>query len=102
MSTRTLKHLGITLALGACAMAVLSLLNDRTLEEPSWMNTCYSLITPSHGISVAGIYKLDADKNLISVEGAGGTSPQANASFAQREAGFALSGYQNLVSNTFY
>ena len=86
----------------ACAMAVLGLFNDRTLEEPSWMNTCYSLITPSHGISVAGIYKLDADKNLISVEGAGGTSPQANASFAQREAGFALSGYQNLVSNTFY
>ena len=85
----------------ACAIAVIGLLNDQTISEPTWMNTCYSLVTPNYGISVAGVYKLDSEQDLAAVKGAGGISPQSSASFAKREAGYALSAYQALVSNTF-
>ncbi|MGY6276853.1 FCSD flavin-binding domain-containing protein [Methylomonas sp. MgM2] len=85
----------------ACAIAVIALLNDQIVEDPNWMNTCYSLITPTHGISIAGVYKLDPGNNIAAVKGAGGTSPVSIPSFAEREARYAKSAYQALVSNTF-
>jgi len=86
----------------ACAIAVMGLLNEQTLDEPNWMNTCYSLVTPNHGISVAGVYQLDSDQNIKAVKGAGGISPQISKSFAEKEAGYAVSAYRSLVNNTFY
>ncbi len=85
----------------ACAIAVVALLNELSVDEPSWMNTCYSLITPKHGISIAGVYRLDVDGAIEAVKGAGGVSPGLSTAFAEREAGYALSAYQALVSNTF-
>lgn len=85
----------------ACAIAVVALLNELSVDEPSWINTCYSLITPKHGISIAGVYKLDADGSIGAVKGAGGLSPQFASAFVEREANYALSAYRALVSNTF-
>ena len=85
----------------ACAVGVIGLLNDQLPDEPSWINTCYSLVTPNHGISVAGVYKLASDKTIMAVKGAGGISPQSTVSIAEKEASYALSAYQSLVNNTF-
>lgn len=85
----------------ACALAVAALLNDQAPDQPNWVNTCYSLITPSHGISVAGVYKLDARQQITAVSGAGGVSPQSTGSFAEREANYAVSAYHALVADTF-
>ncbi len=39
-----------------CAAAVLALLRGETPQTPRLINTCYSLVAPDYGISVAGVY----------------------------------------------
>lgn len=85
----------------ACAMAVFGLLREVEVPTPSWLNVCYSLITPRHGISVAGVYALDAAQSLIAVPGAGGVSSPAISGSAELEAGYARSVYRNLLQDSF-
>src|SRR5207344_3317626 len=40
----------------ACAQAVIDLLAGRAPAEPRLLNTCYSLVGPDYGISIAGVY----------------------------------------------
>src|SRR3954447_3096294 len=40
-----------------CAAAVTSLLRGETPPAPKLVNTCYSLVAPGYGISVAGVYR---------------------------------------------
>ena len=42
--------------------------------DPILINTCYSLVAPDYGISVAGVYRPDKGV-LADIPGAGGTSP---------------------------
>jgi NADPH-dependent 2,4-dienoyl-CoA reductase/sulfur reductase-like enzyme len=57
-----------------CAAAVAAHLAGETPTAPKLINTCYSLLAPDYGISVAGVYRV-ADGKLVDVAGAGGTSP---------------------------
>lgn len=86
-----------------CAAAIVALMNNKMVAEPSYTNTCYSLITPKHGVSVAAIYQLNQEGQIVPVKGAGGTSPM-NASPWQREteAMHAHSWYRNIISDTFH
>lgn len=86
----------------ACAMAVFSLLHEHPILAPHWMNTCYSLITPQQGISVAGVYELDGPSQTIAAtKGAGGVSSAFTEQMARSEAGYARSAYRSLVKNSF-
>lgn len=68
------------------ARAVASLLSGQAPAAPVLVNTCYSLLAPDYGISVADVYKVTA-KGITAVEGAGGVSPrQADAQFRYAEA----------------
>src|SRR5947207_9659144 len=40
-----------------CAAAVAKLLAGQKADEPRLINTCYSLVAPDYGISVAGVYQ---------------------------------------------
>ena len=84
-----------------CAFAVVSLLNEWELTEPSWVNTCYSLITESHAISVAMVYKLDSGGNLIKVDGAGGVTPNIEDKTLAMEAENAKKWYKNITADSF-
>ena len=84
-----------------CAMAVVSLLKQKPVPEAHWLNTCYSLITPEHGISVAGVYKLDKDQRIEAVKGSGGVSSMENGDAPALEAGYARSVYRALVGDSF-
>lgn len=86
----------------ACALAVTSLINQKPVAEPHWLNTCYSLIAPEHGVSVAGGYKLDAARAIVSVKGAGGVSTRADVEAATLEANYARVVYRSLVADTFF
>ncbi|OAI18446.1 flavocytochrome c sulfide dehydrogenase flavin-binding protein [Methylomonas lenta] len=86
----------------ACALAVVALLNDKSIASPNWLNTCYSLVSPEHGISVAGVYKLDADKTVSAVVGAGGVSHSSVAGYRLQEAEYARIAYRSLVNNSFF
>jgi NADPH-dependent 2,4-dienoyl-CoA reductase/sulfur reductase-like enzyme len=85
----------------ACAAAVGTLLRGETPTPPKLVNTCYSLVAPDYGISVAGVYR-PANGLLTDVEGAGGTSP-ANAprSFRALEANYAEAWFQTITAEVF-
>jgi sulfide dehydrogenase [flavocytochrome c] flavoprotein chain len=67
-----------------CAAAVVRLLTGAAPTAPKLINTCYSLVAPDYGISVAGVYQ-PANGQLADVPGAGGVSP-ADAPRATRAA----------------
>jgi NADPH-dependent 2,4-dienoyl-CoA reductase/sulfur reductase-like enzyme len=57
-----------------CAAAVATLVTGGTPSSPKLINTCYSLVAPDYGISVAGVYQPTSGQ-LADVAGAGGVSP---------------------------
>ena len=67
----------------ACAEAVAALLHGEKPQEPRLINTCYSVVTPAYGFSVAGVYR-PVNGVLTDIEGAGGISP-LDAPDSQRE-----------------
>jgi sulfide dehydrogenase [flavocytochrome c] flavoprotein chain len=67
-----------------CAAAVVRLLTGAAPTAPKLINTCYSLVAPDYGISVAGVYQ-PSNGQLADVPGAGGVSP-ADAPRATRAA----------------
>ena len=84
-----------------CAAAVAKLLAGGTPEQPKLINTCYSLVAPDYGISVAGVY-VPADGQLKDVEGAGGVSPlDAPSSFRAQEAQFANGWFKTITEEVF-
>ncbi|QUS40465.1 twin-arginine translocation signal domain-containing protein [Tardiphaga alba] len=85
----------------ACASAVVSLLAGAAPAAPKLINTCYSLVAPDYGISIAGVYQ---PKNglLTDVEGAGGTSPlEATLTFRNQEAVYARSWFDTITGEVF-
>ncbi len=57
-----------------CAAAVVRLLAGGAPPAPTLINTCYSLVAPDYGISVAGVYQPSGGQ-LADVPGSGGVSP---------------------------
>jgi sulfide dehydrogenase [flavocytochrome c] flavoprotein chain len=85
----------------ACAAAIVSLLRGHEVAPPALMNTCYSLVAPDYGISIAAVYQAVDDK-LVAVEGSSGVSPlDAPAETRSLEAEYAKSWYANITADTF-
>jgi hypothetical protein len=84
-----------------CADAVVQLLGGNQRAEPRLINTCYSLVAPGYGISIAGVYR-PVNGQLTDVEGAGGTSP-LDATPEQRalEAAYADAWFKTITTETF-
>ncbi|WP_026280602.1 FCSD flavin-binding domain-containing protein [Thioalkalivibrio sp. ALE9] len=81
------------------AAAVVRELADQEPLNPSSANTCYSLVTPDHGISVAAVYQYK-DGAQSGVEGAGGVSPSgASEEFRAREAGYTQGWYNGITAD---
>jgi len=84
-----------------CAAAVTTLLAGDTPTPPKLINTCYSLLAPDYGISVAGVYH-PVDGKLVDVEGAGGTSPlDAPAEMRATEAKLADGWFHTITGEVF-
>jgi sulfide dehydrogenase [flavocytochrome c] flavoprotein chain len=84
-----------------CAAAVAKLIGGGKPDEPRLINTCYSLVAPDYGISVAGVYR-PADGQLKDVEGAGGVSPaDAPGSARVAEANFANGWFKTITEEVF-
>ena len=69
--------------------------------EPTYVNTCYSIIAEEHGISVAAVYRLNGDGDMITrIKGSGGLSPMnASAEHRKREVTYAHSWFQNVIDD---
>jgi sulfide dehydrogenase [flavocytochrome c] flavoprotein subunit len=85
----------------ACAVAVATLLHGDTPSPPKLINTCYSLVAPDYGISIAGIYH-PAGGQFADVEGAGGVSPiDAPPDFRALEAAYAEAWFRTITAESF-
>ncbi len=85
----------------ACAAAVAGLLRGDVPPPPKLINTCYSLVAPDYGISVAGVYH-PVNGLLTDVQGAGGTSPlDAPRSFRSLEAAYAEAWFGRITTEVF-
>ncbi|MBD3895625.1 FAD-dependent oxidoreductase [Halomonas sp. ML-15] len=83
------------------AAAIVSALRGDSPPEPYWSNTCYSLIGPEYGISVAGVYRLQ-DGVIAEVDGSGGLSPSdASPEIRQMEAEYAVGWYNAICQDTW-
>lgn len=86
-----------------CAAAVVALLNAQDTPHPSFVNTCYSIIAPGDGISVAMVYGFK-DGKIFKVKGSGGLSPSGdkrNADMRERAEHYAYSWFDNITSEAF-
>lgn len=76
-------------------VAATAIVNDLLGQDPAqafYANTCYSLIAPHHGISVANAYV--ADETHV-IETSGGVSPlDGSAAFRQKEADYGAAWYK--------
>ena len=82
-----------------CATAIVASLSEQEMPAPSLVNTCYSLVGPDYGISVAAVYRL-GDDGIAAVAGAGGVSPKdADASFRVAESRYAVGWYQSITAD---
>lgn len=84
-----------------CAYAVAAMLRGEQAPSPKLINTCYSLVAPDYGISVAGVYQ-PAKGLLADVEGAGGTSPGGASREARaREATYAEAWFKAVTESVY-
>jgi sulfide dehydrogenase [flavocytochrome c] flavoprotein subunit len=83
------------------AAAVVDLVNGRQPGTPSWVNTCYSIVAPNDGISVAMVYNL-VDGKVAKVKGSGGLTPMdSSPADRAREVSYAHSWFNNITSDIF-
>jgi sulfide dehydrogenase [flavocytochrome c] flavoprotein subunit len=83
-----------------CAAAVAKLLAGEKPVEPRLINTCYSVVAPDYGITVAGAYR-PKDGVLVDAEG-GGVSPiDAPASTRAAEARYADGWFNTITTEVF-
>jgi len=83
------------------AQMIAGLMRGEEVHEVKLINTCYSLVAPDYGISVAGVYS-PKDGLLAEIKGAGGVSP-LEAKPAQRaaEAAYAEAWFHTITGEVF-
>ncbi len=83
------------------AAAISAELAGREPPTPSWINTCYSMVGPDYGISVADVYRVAGGK-IEAVPNSGGVSPlKAAATFRAAEATYAVGWYDAITQDTW-
>lgn len=84
-----------------CALQIVRLLSGKEPIDSKLINTCYSLVTPDYGISVADVYEPDKER-WLAIKGAGGTSPlNASRKIRRMEAQYARQWYDSITEEVF-
>jgi sulfide dehydrogenase [flavocytochrome c] flavoprotein chain len=82
-----------------CAAAVAKLIAGGKPDEPRFINTCYSLVAPDYGISVANVYG-PADGQIKDL-GGGVSKADAPAATRAQEATFANGWFKTITEEVF-
>jgi len=86
------------------AAAIIALLQGKEAGAQAYVNTCYSLLNDTYGISVANVYRPGKDDKGAAVikSVSGGISPLgASPEFRRREAAYAHSWFTNITHDVF-
>lgn len=83
------------------AAAIISRLHGLEAGDPTFVNTCYSVVGEEFGISVAAVYRLNEESNtILPIPGSGGVSPSnASPEIRKREVSYAHSWFKNVISD---
>ncbi len=76
-----------------CAINVVALMNGKETVEMSGVNTCFSYLSATEAISVAGVYVVKAGQ-IVAVPNSGGVSPD----LSEAEAIYAASWLKNILT----
>lgn len=83
------------------AANIVRVLAGETPISGSFANTCYSLVAPDYGISVAKVYRSTPD-GIVGIDGSGGLSPMdAGRDVRAHEAAFAEGWYASITKDMF-
>ena len=83
------------------ASAIVASLQGKPAPHPAYVNTCYSAITPTDGISVSMVYRYEGGK-IVKVKGSGGLSPSdASEETRKRTVTYAHSWFTNITADSF-
>ncbi|MDM8569569.1 FCSD flavin-binding domain-containing protein, partial [Thiotrichales bacterium HSG1] len=85
-----------------CAHAIIASLRGVEMVNPTWVNTCYSLVGNEFGISVSGVYRIQNGKIQISQNASGSSPIKASVEYRKNEADYAHSLYDNITHEMFY
>ncbi|MDK9703618.1 MAG: NAD(P)/FAD-dependent oxidoreductase [Sulfuritalea sp.] len=78
-----------------CATNIVALMNGKEITEMSAINTCYSYLSAKEAVSVTGVYKVNAEKQVIEgVPGSVAVSPD----LSEVEAIYAESWLRNILT----
>jgi sulfide dehydrogenase [flavocytochrome c] flavoprotein subunit len=84
-----------------CAAALARLLGGQKPDDPRLINTCYSVLAPDYGITVAAVYR-PANGQLVEVQGSAGTSAvDAPKAVREQEAKFADGWFRTITGEMF-
>jgi NADPH-dependent 2,4-dienoyl-CoA reductase/sulfur reductase-like enzyme len=84
-----------------CAVAISQLLRGEVPAAQKLVNTCYSLVAPDYGISIAGVYT-PREGLLAEIKEAGGASPQdVPPDFRVQEARYAEGWFQTITGAVY-
>jgi len=83
------------------AAAIVARFRGQEPGDPTFVNTCYSIVGEDFGISVAAVYGFDSHTNTITpIPGSGGISPtNASAEIRKREVSYAHSWFKNVIND---
>lgn len=83
------------------AASIVRALRGQEMLALSTANTCYSLIGPEYGITIAAVYRY-INGTIDAVPGSAGVSPEdAPASFRRQEALYARAWYANITADSW-
>ncbi len=89
----------------ATASAIALMRGEAPPADPVYFNTCYSHVGDDYGISVAGVYRLDADGQIVETPDSGGVSPRGPLAEQREqrrlEARYADAWYDSIVLDAF-
>ncbi|QKQ23950.1 FAD-dependent oxidoreductase [Candidatus Ruthia endofausta] len=84
-----------------CAAAIVALLSGNKIPDSSYVNTCYSVIAPGDGISVAMVYKYQNGK-IVKVKDSDDLIPvEFNLKLREREVEYGHTWFNNITNDAF-
>jgi len=84
-----------------CAAALARLVGGQKPDDPRLINTCYSVIAPGYGITVAAVYR-PTNGQLVEVQGSAGTSAvDAPKTMREQEAKLADGWFKTITGEMF-
>lgn len=84
------------------ALAIAEILQDQSVTDPVFINTCYSRMNPTYSIGIVDVFGLDANGNVaIRYNGQGESKLGASLKYRALEAKYSNKWFQSLIADSF-